>query len=78
MESSERMPSFLPQEEAYVEILLQIHSEEMLQQQWARYYRSMDLWFAAEQSRCAVPTVADVAEHWEHWERVRPSSRCGP
>lgn len=50
----------------YNKLLDKIKREEALQHQWELYYRSMDQWFAEEQARCAMPTVADVAEHWSY------------
>lgn len=50
----------------YDKLLGSIKREEIIQRQWELYYRSMDRWFAEEQARCAMPTVADVAEHWSY------------
>jgi hypothetical protein len=53
-------------DEDYDELLVAIQEEEALQKQWALHYRCMNRWFAEEQARCAMPTVADVAEHWSY------------
>ncbi len=62
-----RWPDALsPCDQDYVHILHNIQREEHLQHRWQQYYSDMERWFAEEQARCTMPTVADVAEHWSH------------
>ena len=58
--------AFTSCDQDYIQLLHDIKIEEHLQNRWQWYYSDMERWFVEEQARCAMPTVADVAEHWSH------------
>ena len=53
-------------EQDYDHLLEDIRWEDEMWRRWNLHCSDMGRWFAEEQARCAMPTVADVAEHWSY------------